>query len=286
MSGSDTINQNGIYGTKGTPSASNIPGARHAAVSWTDSAGNLWLFGGYGLPASGTAQGNLNDLWKFTPSTGQWTWVSGSDTINQNGIYGTKGTPSASNIPGGRYVVLTGTDSAGNLWLFGGNGYPAPGSTNGRLNDLWKFTLSTGQWTWVSGSDTISQNGTYGTLGTADPGSIPGGRNSAVSWTDSAGKPVAFRGIGIACLGRFRQPERSVEITLSTGQWTWVSGSDTINQNGIYGTKGTADPGNTPGGRTQSVSWTDSAGNLWLFGGLGLPASGTVQSFLNDLWRY
>jgi len=41
-----------------------VPGARQDAVSWTDSAGNLWLFGGYGVDSLGNT-GNHNDLWKF-----------------------------------------------------------------------------------------------------------------------------------------------------------------------------------------------------------------------------
>ena len=27
----------------------------------------------------------FNDLWKYAPSTGQWTWVSGDSTSNQPG---------------------------------------------------------------------------------------------------------------------------------------------------------------------------------------------------------
>jgi hypothetical protein len=47
-------------------SASNAPGDRTAAVSWTDSSGNFWLFGGYGYDSTG-ALGQLYDLWRFQP---------------------------------------------------------------------------------------------------------------------------------------------------------------------------------------------------------------------------
>jgi hypothetical protein len=33
---------------------------------WVDANGNLWLFGGFGVPASGT-EGNMNDLWMYMP---------------------------------------------------------------------------------------------------------------------------------------------------------------------------------------------------------------------------
>ena len=56
-------------------------------------------------------------------------------------------------------------------------------------------------------------------------------------------------------------------------QWTWMSGSNTISQTGIYGTKGMPDAANVPGAREDSISWTDGAGNLWLFGGYGTVAA-------------
>jgi hypothetical protein len=74
------------------PSAGNVPGARYSANSWIDSSGNLWLFGGYGYDSTG-AVGRLNDLWRYSPSTGLWTWVSGGNGDNATGVYGTLGTP-------------------------------------------------------------------------------------------------------------------------------------------------------------------------------------------------
>ena len=51
--------------------------------------------------------------------------------------------------------------------------------------------------------------------------------------------------------------------------WTWISGSNSANQNGIYGTKGIASISNIPGARVNSISWIDSNNTLWLFCGLG-----------------
>jgi N-acetylneuraminic acid mutarotase len=160
MGGSSVLTQNdngekgqpGVYGTQGQPSAANIPGGRLGAVSWTDKEGNFWLFGGGGLDSAETF-GFLNDLWEFDPSTKEWTWVSGSNTIaafngGQPGIYGQQGTPAATNIPGGRSGALGWTDTNGNLWLFGGAGFDAA-DRNGNLNDLWEFSRSTREWTWV-----------------------------------------------------------------------------------------------------------------------------------------
>ena len=66
--------------------------------------------------------------------------------------------------------------------------------------------------------------------------------------------------------------------------WTWMGGSNTANHAGVYGTLGTPAAGNIPGGREYGASWTDSSGHLWLFGGYGYDANGTL-GYLNDLWE-
>ena len=152
----------GVYGTLNQAAKTNIPGGRLGAVSWTDAQGNFWLFGGAGFDSLPTF-GFLNDLWKFDPSTNEWTWMSGSSTIprfngGQPGIYGTLGTPSAQNEPGGRSGALTWTDSNGDLWLFGGGGFDSKGIM-GNLNDLWKYSPSAAEWTWVGGASVLGSSG-------------------------------------------------------------------------------------------------------------------------------
>ncbi len=188
MSGSSTtINAAGVYGTLGTAAATNEPPARSGAVSWVDGTGSLWLFGG------DSVGGYLNDLWKFTPSTNQWTWVSGGDSPNAVGVYGTLGSTAATNFPGSRSGAASWIDAAGNFWLFGGNGISAPQTTD-LLNDLWEFSPATGQWTWVSGSSGGGAAGVYGTLGTAAPGNVPGARQGAAAWIDGTGNLWLFGG--------------------------------------------------------------------------------------------
>jgi hypothetical protein len=70
----------------------------------------------------------------------------------------------------------------------------------------------------------------------------------------------------------------------SDGEWTWMGGSNLHGQQGTYGTLGVPAAGNIPGSRGQAVSWIDSSGNFWLFGGYGL-TDGAVGD-LNDLWMY
>ncbi|NTV79808.1 MAG: hypothetical protein HGA24_00065 [Candidatus Aminicenantes bacterium] len=280
VSGSDLAIQPGVYGTKGIASPSNVPGARDGAVSWLDSQGNLWLFGGFGV-ASANDWGVLNDLWRFDPVTVEWTWVSGSDSSNQPGVYGTKGEADPSNCPTARGHAISWTDSHGKLWLFGGIRGDVPGS----LNDLWKFDLSTLEWTWVSGSNTVNQAGTYVTKGVPDPLNVPGARMGAVSWIDPSGKLYLFGGYSEASATDWGVLNDLWRFDPVTVEWTWVSGSNAVNQPGVYGTKGIADASNVPGGRLWAVSWIDLEGRLWLFGGQGTDSVVSSSGSLNDLWR-
>jgi N-acetylneuraminic acid mutarotase/LysM repeat protein len=478
MGGSNTANQTGVYGTPGTPAAANFPGARYSAVSWTDSGGNRWLFGGYGYAASSTV-GYFNDFWVMDPSTNQWAWMGGSEsTDNQIGVYGTLGTPAAGNVPGSRGQALSWTDSSGHLWLFGGIGYGVNG-TLGYLNDLWEYqpsfqppsiatpkvtvtpsstsittlqalsvTVVVGQfgtviptgsvvlsgggytspstalvgstasfslpagslavgsytftasytpdsagsatyaaatgtsatvtvalpvaatpvfslpggsysstqtvtlsdatagatiyyaingtpttsstqysggtitvsssetleaiavlsgytnsavasagylisplavggaldWTWISGSSTVNQRGVYGTLGAPAAGNIPGSRFQVVSRTDNSGHLWLFGGLGYDANGNNGVLNDLWEFNPSIGQWTWIGGSGTVNQSGVYGTLGAAAAGNVPGSRSGAVSWTDSSGHFWLFGGCCYSSTGD-GGYLNDLWE-
>src|ERR1019366_9130263 len=100
----------GVYGTLGNPAAGNIPMGRENSNAWTDQSGNFWLFGGLIIDASNDFD-DLNDLWEFNPSTGQWAWMGGSRRVYQSGVYGTLGTPAAGNIPGSRYGAVSWTDS-------------------------------------------------------------------------------------------------------------------------------------------------------------------------------
>jgi N-acetylneuraminic acid mutarotase len=276
VNGADVIGQSGTYGTLGIASPSNVPGAREQAVAWTDASGNFWLFSGNGFDSAGN-NGFLNDLWTY--SSGQWTWMSGADVVNQLGTYGTQGVPAADNVPGARNGGVSWIDASGNLWLFGGS-YEPDGTVN-LLNDLWEF--SAGEWTWIGGSSMFNQPGTYGTLATAASSNNPGGRFHAVSWTDASGNFWLFGGNAFdstGALGYLNDLWR-----YSGGQWTWMGGSSTVDEKGTYGTLGTGAASNIPGAREQATAWTDASGNLWLFGGNGFDSVGN-SGLLNDLWEY
>jgi hypothetical protein len=60
------------------------------------------------------------------------------------------------------------------------------------------------------------------------------------------------------------------ENSMAQTNWTWVSSASATNQPGVYGTKGVAAATKTPGAQSDGGTWTDRAGNLWLFGGYDL----------------
>jgi hypothetical protein len=277
MKGTNLVAQYGVYGTQGVSAAANNPGSRICGATWKDASGNLWLFGGGGYAATMVSVGGMSDLWKYNILTNQWTWINGPSAPDQNGIYGTQGVPAASNNPGGRQLTMSWTDNNGNFWLYGG--YGAAISSGGHLSDLWKYDVSTNLWTWIQGSSSAGQTAVYGTLGVAAAANTPGGRHSAVTWTDNNGNLWMFGG---SAYGNALNDLWMYNI--STNQWTWMNGSNTTNQPGVYGTQGAAAAANTPGARIFGNTWTDNSNNLWLFGGSGL--AGTGQGDLNDLWKY
>jgi hypothetical protein len=279
-------NQSGVYGTKGVAAAGNIPGGRWGATGRLDASGNLWLFGGYGYDSTG-ALGLLNDLWEF--SGGQWAWVSGSNLANPSGVYGTQGTASATNAPGGRQASVSWLDKSGNFWLFGGYNLSPSGQPTA-FNDLWEF--SAGQWTWVSGSNTVNQTATYGTQGVAAATNVPGARWSSAAWSDldvnGNTRLWLYGGQGYDATANGSLGDL---WSFDAGQWTWIKGPSSVDQDGVYGLSPTPVTwpyvGNYPGSRWGSGYWIDNSGQLWMFGGQGFDsASKSGNGLLNDLWRY
>jgi hypothetical protein len=271
----------GVYGSLGVSSITSIPGSRAIAVSWTDKNGNLWMFGGNGNGASTT--GDLNDLWEFSPLNNQWTWISGSSSVNVHGIYGTLGSFATGNQPGSRYGGVSWVDNNNNLWMFGGYGYDAQSVLPGTLNDLWEFNITTSQWRWVGGESSTGATGVYGALGVPADSNIPGARLGAVSFVDSNGNLVLFG--GAADLALTNKLNDLWKYNINTNQWTWISGESGFNQSGIYGVQGVAQSYTAPGARLDAVGWSDSKGHLWIFGGAGYAAN-TPPGNLNDLWQY
>ena len=239
----------------GTP-----PSVRYGAVAWTDNAGNAYVFGGY----NGTS---LNDLWRFNGTS--WYRVTNA------------GTP-----PSVRYAAVSWTDNAGNAYVFGGY----DGTS---LNDLWRFNGTS--WYRVTNTD--------GGLGT------PSVRRGAVAWTDNAGNAYVFGGSGASFFndlwkfnGTIWSPVTNAGTppSVRSGAVAWTdnagnayvfggyfdyNGDNYLNDLWKFTTNNTTwtqitNVTNAPSVRSRAVSWTDNAGNTYVFGGFN------GGFFFNDLWRF
>lgn len=280
--GSAFPNPTANYGTQGVASPINDPGAREFSASWTDAAGNFWLYGGSGVTTNSTV-GYLTDLWKYDPTTNQWTWVKGPSGINSTGIYGTLGVASPANQPGGRYWPATWVDNSGKFWVLGGRGYSA--NLLGRLNDLWRFDPTTNNWTWMGGSANQDTPGTYGTQGVAAASNFPGARDRASFFVSDQGHLVLFGGQGFASTAAAGLLNDLWDYNISAGTWTWLKGSNMPSPLTVYGTQGQASALVTPGGRAASAFWADMMGNYWVFAGTGVGSTFSTNR-QNDLFMY
>ena len=320
IGGSSNLNGSapGAYGTLGEAAPGNTPGGRIGSTSWIDSSDNLWLFGGLGEDSAGNT-GYLNDLWMFSPSSNQWTWMGGENTFKgacltvfgacaAPGVPGTLQSPAAGNVPTGRSAASGWTDTRGNFWLFGGTtsvAYDINGSSGFEgtyINDLWEYSPSTKAWTWMSGNASLTGNapqygnspGVYGTQGIPSATNTPGGRSGSYTWIDSIGNLWLFGGGGFDSTTNTGSLGDLWMFDVSQNQWVWIRGSSTFtavsttkvySYVGVYGTLGTAQASNTPGSRSAGAQWTDQSGNIWLFGGWGTDSVGT-WGVLNDIWEF
>ncbi|MBL0050194.1 MAG: hypothetical protein IPP29_01075 [Bacteroidetes bacterium] len=263
MKGSGNTFTGPVYGTQGIPAISNSPGNQQwCAAAWVDTAGNFWIFGG--SDGGGTS---YNLLWKYDPAINMWSWEEGSTTCCTPGNYGTKGIASPTNQPPSRWETNAAwVDSSNNLWLFGGF------TTTGDFNDLWKYQISTGEWTWVSGSSVTNSSGNYGIKGVPAATNEPPPRKAHSHWKDSDGNFWMFA--GARTLGSFNDMWM---YNSTTGFWTWMGGTDVLNDVGTFGPNCNADTSYLPKFRFENkASWIDKQGRFWNYGG----------SNLSDLWVY
>ena len=273
----------GDYGSLGVSNSNNEPKSRWHGASWVDKRDRLWFFGGIHRNNVTNSVAWINDLWVYDPASEVFTWMGGQADIGGSGKYGTKGVPSAANIPGARSSSADWVDAEGNFWLFGGY------ENFEYNNDLWKFNPETLEWTWVSGNSFQNTPGSYGTRGIPSPENVIGSRRYADAWVGKDGKIWIFGGQAIDGKARLGLLNDLWRYDPETNVWTWMHGSDSVNTIGNYGVKGVADPANVPPARYGHATWVDDAGNLWMMGGLGEILNEDnvlIRDQLNDLWKY
>lgn len=286
VAGRKIVNEIASYGAVGVENSSIAPGGRRALALWVDYNGNVWLFGGK-VAGADPSYGWQSDLWRWNKTTNMWTYFGGSGVslgTTKRGNYGTKGVANATNWPGARHSFANATsNNAHNLYLFGGEGTDSVGG-EWTLNDLWSFNVDTLQWTWRSGSQLIATPGVYGTQKVAAAGNYPGGRTDLGMTIDKNDNIWIFGGYGSPSTATDAGLDDLWKYDITSGYWTWMSGSSAGNATGSWGTKGVVSTSNSPGARGGIQLNADPKGGIWLFGGDSFTSS--PVGLLNDLWFF
>ena len=268
MKGDSTTNSPGSYGVQGIPSPANEPRERYACASWTDTAGSFWVYSGTNAS---------DDLWKFDPQTSDWTWMTGTTNTNATKVVNTaKGIYNPGNSPGQLgYGMFTWVTANNHLWLYGG-GLPYPYFVSA---DMWQYDPSINQWAWMGNFGTVN----YGTKGVGTATTMPGARyESDCAWTDSSGNLWLFGG----AFSGFGTINDLWKYNVSTGIWTWISGTGNASDTGSYGTIGVPSANNYPSARETTLFWQDSSYNFWLAGGAGGKISSSSPLMFQDIWKF
>lgn len=274
----------GEYGSLGVSSSTNEPKSRWHGASWVDKRDRLWFFGGIHRNQVTSSVAWINDLWVYDPASDVFTWMGGQPEIGGSGRYGTKGVPSAANIPGARSSSADWVDEEGNFWLFGGY------ENFEYNNDLWKFNPVSLEWTWVSGNSFQNTPGTYGQKGVPNIQNVIGSRRYSDAMIGKDGKVWLFGGQGIDGKARLGLLNDLWQYDPATNIWTWIHGTDSVGSSGSYGVKGVSSIDNMPPPRYGHANWIDDSGNLWIMGGLVdiVNDEGVLiaRDQLNDLWKF
>lgn len=268
--GTSKVNQQPKHRFKGVQSDSNFWGSRSDHYTWTDKQGKVWMYGG----------AFRSDIWTYDLTTKEWVWVHGSDSAYAKARYGIKGVADSTNNPGYRLGPSLTHDKEGNLWLFGGGQQ----SYTDFYDDLWKFDITTGMWTWMKGQNISSPLQPLATKGVEDSIANPRCLLFPTIWCDNNNNIWTFGGFGFNSFS-----QELWKYNTKTNNWTWIHGvsfKSQINALANYGQKGISALSNVPGSRNSTAGWADTLGNLWLFGGYGVIDTNYIVKYLNDLWKF
>ena len=274
MKGLGATDDPGSFGVLGVPSITNNPSARAwGTASWTDATGDLWLYGGR------NGAGSLNDLWRYNIASNEWTWMGGTGQTAVAPVYGLLGVAQAGNNPGGRNECTSAwVDDAGNLWLFGG----FAADLGLFYNDVWKYNISSGLWTWVNGSSTPGSTGNYGSQGVPSASNEPSARATYINWKDQAGNFYIFGGfdgsLSVSDVWKYSSVNNL---------WTWVAGDNYEDANGNYNQLCTNNGFTGPMARYENRAAQTALCHGNAFYSFGGAYGGFDETtYLNDLWVF
>lgn len=184
----------GNYGMLGVPSPSNRPHCRWTHSRWQDEK-YFYLFGGSYINSGDY----FNDVWRYDPNENEWTWISGTNLVDDLGTFGLQCEANKSFVPISREENTTpirpNTDNNA-FWTFGGFHGPNASDVD-PLNDLWIFDMEKLEWILIHGQPQLMNQpvGNYGTMGVPDPMNIPPARGGPCLWVDECENLWMFGGL-------------------------------------------------------------------------------------------
>ncbi|MFP3596360.1 T9SS type A sorting domain-containing protein [Chryseobacterium sp. SIMBA_029] len=266
------------YGTIGVENNTNFPPAVLNPSYWKDNAGNFWMFGGEVKDSEYYLSGNVdyrawvNTLWKYNPTTNNWTWMRGKNplsyTLNVNstnsvpfnpGYYGNKNVTSDKNMPSSRNRSIFWKQN-NELFFANGEGYLSGNPL--RYTDVWKYDIASNNFTWIGGRTASSNNLEY----------IEDAVNPSV-YNIPIVKNYFFDGVKTVYAFRQSKLNEIWAFDMVDNTWQCIKPGQTSN----YGTIGVEAPTNAPY-RTKNIWLKD--GNLYM---LGAEAGSNTPS---SLWKF
>lgn len=287
-----TTNNNGLSGAIGVESPDYIPSRYISGDAVLGDDGMIYLYGAYTVSVNSSTYNVRNELWRYNPTNNQWSVIYknnfntgsiSSYTLGQN--VGQVGVESPSNCPGmvSDYFSCFANNC---VWLFEGYlGIPST-SVDSFSNKVWKYNLSSSQWTCVKAPNTIAA--IYGTAGVSDNNNHP----SILNQTSNGlviNNEVYFLG-GYEPGGTTTDFSKGFhnslwKFNLTTYEWTWLKGSQKTCHPGFYGRKHVERPENMPSSRLNSLLWSDN-GNIKVFGGKIFANNTPNDGNTTEIWKY
>lgn len=265
IEGDSMPNRFGVYNNKNATLASSRMGGRSNALFWQNDS-LAYFANGSGYCFSGKTY-STDDLWKYNKNTGLWTWLSGKNNASAFRVSYQQNVTNSNNTPANALPLAT--------WRVGDNVYTYYIDDQRWEKTMWKYNVPANSWSLLK-----VDTGSYrvpGTKGVFANGNWPGKKESATYWVAN-GKLYLFGGL---CFESGMSNELW-EFDIVQNNWRWVTGTLTEDKIGHYGTKGQANPANTPPARCSAsvVYWNNKS---YMFGGA---SAGSLFETYSDLWEF
>lgn len=249
-----------VYGPKDEESESYSPGSRYAYNGCMDKNDYIWIFGGKNEALSDY----MGDLWRYNTKANMWAWMGGSQGIDAQPNFGTKGVASDSNTPGSRWEPAIACHPDGSIWLFGGYQEFSSAPSN-VLNDIWKFNTSSLQWTWVHGplynASIESFVAKYRGIGEFGPEVLPVARENGYMVYRGENLLMLYGGNGFRDSSCCYSQGEVLVFNITLNQWALMANSTDL----LFDTFNGTSPLNNPGPREKAFALMNNWGDYWVF---------------------